>query len=382
MPDQIPVLDASKPAQVSPGERSPWWAVTEDAGALPGTGVGAVKVPALLLIGIAFIEVSCSTSTEVVNKFVTPDINDPYWKFRISTFIVAGLVSFLLLFVAWFHDKGKGNARNITTNYLVVGLGMSLGWLLGIVLQPFTSGEAGKFVAYAGAISAFLTGYGAGKLDDLVKYIFNPQNLTQRRAFHGALFLVSFAIALIVVYEARFGVYQGLSITTTSPLADAIAEKDYGPTRIEAGGGTPPFKWDITPALPAGLSLDHNVGVISGKPKGVSPKLNYTITVTDGATPPIKKSKELSLEVLQAQNQEPHSNSEQLDATNRQLQAQNQELQREVERLQHEAKFVELGSDLLFLSGGYQLSSAGKTELDYIVPKLKGLQNAKVVVYG
>ena len=44
--------------------------------------------------------------------------------------------------------------------------------------------------------------------------------------------------------------------------------------------------------------------------------------------------------------------------------------------------FVEAG-DLLFPSGGYQLSPAGKTELSTnIVPKLTGLQNAKVVVYG
>jgi chemotaxis protein MotB len=43
---------------------------------------------------------------------------------------------------------------------------------------------------------------------------------------------------------------------------------------------------------------------------------------------------------------------------------------------------VEAG-DLLFPSGGYELSPAGKTELsNNIVPKLTGLQNAKVVVYG
>ena len=44
--------------------------------------------------------------------------------------------------------------------------------------------------------------------------------------------------------------------------------------------------------------------------------------------------------------------------------------------------FVE-AADLLFPSGGYQLSPAGRAELsNNIVPKLTGLQNAKVVVYG
>ena len=71
-----------------------------------------------------------------------------------------------------------------------------------------------------------------------------------------------------------------------------------------------------------------------------------------------------------------------LQAQNQQLQAQNQQLQAQVAGLQREASFVEAG-DLLFPEGGYQLSAAGKTELNNnIVPKLTGLQDAKVVVYG
>ena len=64
------------------------------------------------------------------------------------------------------------------------------------------------------------------------------------------------------------------------------------------------------------------------------------------------------------------------------LQAQNQQLQQQVTALQRETQFVEAG-DQLFPSGGYQLGPAGQAELSKnIVPKLIGLQNAKVVVYG
>jgi chemotaxis protein MotB len=78
---------------------------------------------------------------------------------------------------------------------------------------------------------------------------------------------------------------------------------------------------------------------------------------------------------LQAQNQ-------QLQTQNQQLQTQNQQLQEQVAGLQREARFVEAG-DLLFRSGSYKLSPAGQEELNKnIVPKLTGLQNAKVVVYG
>jgi chemotaxis protein MotB len=71
-----------------------------------------------------------------------------------------------------------------------------------------------------------------------------------------------------------------------------------------------------------------------------------------------------------------------LEQQNEQLRIQNQQLTAQVMALQQEASFVEAG-DLLFPAGGFQLSSAGEAELrNKIVPKLKGLVNAKIVVYG
>ena len=62
--------------------------------------------------------------------------------------------------------------------------------------------------------------------------------------------------------------------------------------------------------------------------------------------------------------------------------AQNQQLKAQLAALQAQQKYVEAG-DLLFPEGGYQLSPAGQAELaNNIAPKLRGLQNAKVVVYG
>ena len=71
-----------------------------------------------------------------------------------------------------------------------------------------------------------------------------------------------------------------------------------------------------------------------------------------------------------------------LQAQNQQLQAQNQQLQAQIAGLQRKASFVEAG-DLLFPPGGFELSAAGKAELaNNIAPKLRGLQNAKIVVFG
>jgi chemotaxis protein MotB len=62
--------------------------------------------------------------------------------------------------------------------------------------------------------------------------------------------------------------------------------------------------------------------------------------------------------------------------------AENQQLKAQLAALQAQQKYVEAG-DYLFPSGGFQLSPAGQAELaNNIAPKLKGLQNAKVVVYG
>jgi chemotaxis protein MotB len=71
-----------------------------------------------------------------------------------------------------------------------------------------------------------------------------------------------------------------------------------------------------------------------------------------------------------------------LEQQNEQLRAQNQQLTAQVMALTQEAAFVEAG-DFLFPAGGFELSQAGKADLrNRVVPKLKGLQNAKIVVYG
>ena len=62
--------------------------------------------------------------------------------------------------------------------------------------------------------------------------------------------------------------------------------------------------------------------------------------------------------------------------------AENQQLKAQLASLQAEQKYVEAG-DLLFPEGGYQLSPPGQAELaNNLAPKLRGLQNAKIVVYG
>ncbi|HYB11723.1 MAG TPA: OmpA family protein [Alphaproteobacteria bacterium] len=64
------------------------------------------------------------------------------------------------------------------------------------------------------------------------------------------------------------------------------------------------------------------------------------------------------------------------------LLAENQQLKAQLAQSQAQQNFVEAG-DTLFPPGGYQLTSAGQTELKKnIVPRLKAFKDVKIVVYG
>jgi chemotaxis protein MotB len=73
---------------------------------------------------------------------------------------------------------------------------------------------------------------------------------------------------------------------------------------------------------------------------------------------------------------------DELQAQHQQLQAQNVLLKGQLATVQAQSSFVEAG-DFLFPAGGYRLSAAGKAELaNNVVPRLRGLPYAKIVVYG
>ena len=84
---------------------------------------------------------------------------------------------------------------------------------------------------------------------------------------------------------------QALSITisavrssltiTTDRLPEGRRNLPYTDT-LEASGGTIPYTWSVTPALPAGLTLDPASGMISGTPRRTS-NINHDFTVRDSS---------------------------------------------------------------------------------------------------
>ena len=107
-------------------------------------------------------------------------------------------------------------------------------------------------------------------------------------------------IAASPATEYTYTVTDGANARASVPLLTIEVKAPDGPalgvltyevgTAIEpltlpevTGGGTPPFTYSLTPALPAGLAFDAATRTISGTPTAVTPAGEYTYVVTDGA---------------------------------------------------------------------------------------------------
>lgn len=73
-----------------------------------------------------------------------------------------------------------------------------------------------------------------------------------------------------------------LTITTPS-LPDGTVNQPYA-TTVGGSGGTTPYNWSVTPALPANLLFDTSTGTITGTPAAQS-STTYTFTLRDSSVP-------------------------------------------------------------------------------------------------
>ena len=83
-----------------------------------------------------------------------------------------------------------------------------------------------------------------------------------------------------------------VTITTTS-LPGGKENEPYAAT-LAASGGTLPYTWSVTPALPAGLVLDPATGVISGIPTATSDS-DQAVTVQDSTNQTMTKKLKLNI---------------------------------------------------------------------------------------
>jgi hypothetical protein len=120
------------------------------------------------------------------------------------------------------------------------------------------------------------------------------------RFFRGCVFgrVLGTAIVIAVLFIAGCttnGSGTQFGVTTTSgQLATVVVNAVYPGATLTAANGTAPYTWAITSgALPTGLSLS-SAGVLSGTPTAFG-TFNFTVTVTDSATPPHTATASLSV---------------------------------------------------------------------------------------
>jgi MFS family permease len=110
---------------------------------------------------------------------------------------LAGSVGYLSYYVA-------GDNQSAALNLLIVALGLALGWLLGILLSPYSDEEGKKFTQYAKAFGVFVSGYLVGKIDKVVEEVLKPDFILDSvHGFRGMAFLASAIIAIVITFVFR-----------------------------------------------------------------------------------------------------------------------------------------------------------------------------------
>ena len=121
--------------------------------------------------------------------------------------------------------------------------------------------------------------------------------LTKERTttFLCAVVLGVFALALTTCGGDSGPTPGGLAITTSS-LPDGGVNQPYS-TSVSGSGGTAPYIWSVSPALPANLSFDPATGAIAGTPT-TQGTTTHTFTLRDSSVPSQTVQQSLNLTIV------------------------------------------------------------------------------------
>jgi hypothetical protein len=122
--------------------------------------------------------------------------------------LIAAITSAVIIMIALVISSFKvtDDTKDGFINLSLLGLGWSVGWLIGTLLSPYTGTEQTKFAEYAGAVSVFVSGYLIGKIDGLITNIFNPTTLfsiSKITGFRIIAFLAASVVTMITTYVFR-----------------------------------------------------------------------------------------------------------------------------------------------------------------------------------
>src|SRR6476659_7344571 len=109
--------------------------------------------------------------------------------------------------------------------------------------------------------------------------------LTKERAisFVYAVVLCGMSLLGLTSCGRDSGPHPGSLTIATSSLPDGAVNQPYSAT-LTGSGGTPPYAWAVTPALPTGLTLDTATGAITGTPT-TQGTTTHTFSLRDSSIP-------------------------------------------------------------------------------------------------
>jgi hypothetical protein len=127
------------------------------------------------------------------------------WKVICSPSTIAALLLVATMVILSFYMRENNTVINntviknnvIVLNLAILSLGVSVGWLLGILISPYDRKEATKFYLLTKAVGVFASGYIVGKIDALVGKLFNPDFVLD--SIHGFRMIVFFTAAIVVM---------------------------------------------------------------------------------------------------------------------------------------------------------------------------------------
>ena len=124
-------------------------------------------------------------------------VNYKLWGSGAAGVVLGATVTYLSYAIG---DDFKASSLNV----LIVVLGLALGWLLGMLLSPYSDTEEKKFTEYAKAFGVFASGYLVGKVDKVIEALFQPDFILDSiHGFRVMSFLAALVISLVFTFVFR-----------------------------------------------------------------------------------------------------------------------------------------------------------------------------------
>jgi len=127
-------------------------------------------------------------------------LNGLNWKIK-SSYIIGAAILIVMMIAAFVFPSQK---QDSWMGLMLLIAGISAGWVIGIVLAPYTKEENTKFQSYTKAVASFLSGYVVAHLNDLIKHIMKPEFLGNSLHLSKLILLLAgFCVSVVLVYYTR-----------------------------------------------------------------------------------------------------------------------------------------------------------------------------------